>query len=120
MIARATDRACRWLVENSAARRFYLFSAGDSEKHASSSLFLGGKGKKVVAGVRLPARDVDFVAQQRVFGSQSRVAIDQLEGGFAGSHPATATGWRKRSTDCQTITPLSVTKPTELRTLALR
>lgn len=56
MIARATDRACRWLVENSAARRFYLFSALDSEKHASSSLFLGGKGKKVVAGARLPAR----------------------------------------------------------------
>lgn len=58
MIAKATDRACRWLVENSQARRFYLFSAMDSEKHASSSLFLGGKGKKVVAGVRLPARIV--------------------------------------------------------------
>ncbi|MEP7011595.1 MAG: hydroxymethylglutaryl-CoA reductase [Acidobacteriota bacterium] len=55
MIARATDRACRWLVEHSAALRFYLFAALDSEKHASSSLFLGGKGKKVVAGVRLPA-----------------------------------------------------------------
>lgn len=55
MIARATDRACRWLVQNSAALRFYLFAALDSEKHASSSLFLGGKGKKVVAGVRLPA-----------------------------------------------------------------
>ena len=55
MIARATDRACRWLVDNSSAKRFYLFSASDSEKHASSSLFLGGKGKKVVAGARLPA-----------------------------------------------------------------
>lgn len=58
MISKAADRACRWLVENTAARRFYLFSALDSEKHASSSLFLGGKGKKVVAGVRLPARIV--------------------------------------------------------------
>ena len=55
MIAKATDRACRWLVDNGLAPRFYLFSALDSEKHASSSLFLGGKGKKVVAGVRLPA-----------------------------------------------------------------
>ena len=55
MIAKATDRACRWLMEHSAAQRFYLFSALDSEKHASSSLFLGGKGKKAVAGVRLPA-----------------------------------------------------------------
>ena len=58
MISKATDRACRWLVENSAARRFYLFSALDSEKHASASLFTGGKGKKVVAGARLPARIV--------------------------------------------------------------
>ncbi|HEV7669224.1 MAG TPA: hydroxymethylglutaryl-CoA reductase [Thermoanaerobaculia bacterium] len=55
MIARATDRVCRWLVEQSAALRFYLFAALDSEKHASSSLFFGGKGKKAVAGVRLPA-----------------------------------------------------------------
>jgi hydroxymethylglutaryl-CoA reductase (NADPH) len=55
MIGRATDRACRWLVANTEARRFYLFSALDSEKHASSSLFFGGKGKKVVAGARLPA-----------------------------------------------------------------
>jgi hydroxymethylglutaryl-CoA reductase (NADPH) len=53
MIARATDRACRWLVEHSAALRFYLFSAFDSEKHASFSLFPGGKGKKAVAGVHL-------------------------------------------------------------------
>jgi hydroxymethylglutaryl-CoA reductase (NADPH) len=58
MIAKAADRACRWLVENSAAERFYLYSALDSEKHASSSLFLGGKGKKAVAGVRLPANIV--------------------------------------------------------------
>jgi hydroxymethylglutaryl-CoA reductase (NADPH) len=56
MIARATDRACHWLVANSAAKSFYLFSALDSEKHASSSLFSGGKGKKVVADVRLSAR----------------------------------------------------------------
>lgn len=55
MISKATDRACRWLVEIGAAKRFYLISALDSEKHASSSLFPGGKGKKVVAGVRLPA-----------------------------------------------------------------
>jgi hydroxymethylglutaryl-CoA reductase (NADPH) len=55
MVAKATDRACRWLVDHGVARQFYLFSPLDSEKHASSSLFLGGKGKKVVAGARLPA-----------------------------------------------------------------
>lgn len=55
MAAKATDRACRWLIEEGLAPRFYLFSPLDSEKHASSSLFLGGKGKKAVAGARLPA-----------------------------------------------------------------
>lgn len=58
MIARATDRACRWLLEHSAARRFYLYSILDSEKRASAALFPGGKGKKAVVGARLPARIV--------------------------------------------------------------
>ncbi|HVG08118.1 MAG TPA: hydroxymethylglutaryl-CoA reductase [Thermoanaerobaculia bacterium] len=56
MIAKATDRACRWLVDQGHAPRFYLFSGAESEKHASGSLFAGGKGKKVIAEVRLPAR----------------------------------------------------------------
>ncbi|HWM93611.1 MAG TPA: hydroxymethylglutaryl-CoA reductase [Thermoanaerobaculia bacterium] len=55
MVAKATDRACRWLVEQGVVRDFYLFSALDSEKHASSSLYAGGKGKKLVAGARVPA-----------------------------------------------------------------
>ena len=55
MVAKATDRACRWLVEKGIAPDFYLFSAIDSEKHASSSLFVGGKGKLLVAGARIPA-----------------------------------------------------------------
>jgi hydroxymethylglutaryl-CoA reductase (NADPH) len=56
MIVKATDRACRWLVEHGHARRFYVFSGAESEKRASGSLFAGGKGKKVVAGVRLAPR----------------------------------------------------------------
>jgi hydroxymethylglutaryl-CoA reductase (NADPH) len=55
MIAKATDQACRWLIERGIAPKFYLFAPIDSEKHASSSLYLGGKGKKAVAGARLPA-----------------------------------------------------------------
>jgi hydroxymethylglutaryl-CoA reductase (NADPH) len=56
MIVKATDRACRWLVGEGHAGRYYLFSGAESEKRASGSLFAGGKGKKVVAGARLPAR----------------------------------------------------------------
>jgi hydroxymethylglutaryl-CoA reductase (NADPH) len=60
MIVKATDRACRWLVapgnagHAGHAGHYYLFSGAESEKRASGSLFAGGKGKKVVAGARLP------------------------------------------------------------------
>lgn len=56
MIVKATDRACRWLVEQGHAGRYYVFSGAESEKRASGSLFAGGKGKKVIAGVRIPPR----------------------------------------------------------------
>jgi hydroxymethylglutaryl-CoA reductase (NADPH) len=56
MIVQATDRACQWLVANTPARRHLIFSGLEGEKRAAGSLFAGGKGKKVVAGARLPAR----------------------------------------------------------------
>ncbi|HWM89264.1 MAG TPA: hydroxymethylglutaryl-CoA reductase [Thermoanaerobaculia bacterium] len=56
MVVKATDRACRWLVGNGHAPRYYVFSGAESEKRASGSLFAGGKGKKVIAGARLPPR----------------------------------------------------------------
>jgi len=56
MIVKATDRACRWLVAQGHAGRYYLFSGAESEKRASGSLFAGGKGKKVVAGARISPR----------------------------------------------------------------
>jgi hydroxymethylglutaryl-CoA reductase (NADPH) len=55
MIVRATERACQWIARNTEAVRYYLFSGLASEKHASGSLFYGGKGKKVVAGALLGA-----------------------------------------------------------------
>ncbi|HYO12512.1 MAG TPA: hydroxymethylglutaryl-CoA reductase [Thermoanaerobaculia bacterium] len=56
MIVKATDRACRWLVEQGRAARYFIFSGAESEKRASAALFAGGKGKKVIAGARIPAR----------------------------------------------------------------
>ena len=56
MILRATDRACRWLVEQGHAGPHYLYSGAESEKKASGALFAGPKGKKVTAGARIPAR----------------------------------------------------------------
>lgn len=56
MIVKATDRACRWLVEGGRAGEYYVFSGAESEKRASGSLLAGGKGKRVIAGARIPAR----------------------------------------------------------------
>jgi len=58
MIMKAADCACQWLVENSNATDYFIFSGLNSEKRASGFLFAGGKGKKVVAGALLPARQV--------------------------------------------------------------
>jgi hydroxymethylglutaryl-CoA reductase (NADPH) len=54
MIVKATELACQWIVRNSRAHRFYLFSGLSSEKHGSGALLAGGKGKKVTAGALLP------------------------------------------------------------------
>jgi hydroxymethylglutaryl-CoA reductase (NADPH) len=53
---KATEQACRWIMRNSGAVDYCLFSGHSSEKRASGALFSGGKGKKVVAGARIPAR----------------------------------------------------------------
>jgi len=55
MIVKATEQACRWIMLNSAATDFCLFSGHSSEKRGSGALFAGGKGKKVVAGARIPS-----------------------------------------------------------------
>jgi len=55
MIVKATEHACKWIMCRTRARQFYIFSGLCSEKRASGALFAGGKGKKVVAGARLPA-----------------------------------------------------------------
>ncbi|HVT61001.1 MAG TPA: hydroxymethylglutaryl-CoA reductase [Thermoanaerobaculia bacterium] len=56
MIVKATDQACQWIAAHCGARRYYIASGMDSEKRASGALLAGGKGKRVVAGARLPAR----------------------------------------------------------------
>lgn len=55
MIVKAASKACEWILEHTAAERFYVFSGLESEKKASGNLLPGGKGKRVVAGARIPA-----------------------------------------------------------------
>ena len=56
MIMRAADQACRWIVSQTTATGYRIFSGLNSEKRASGFLLAGGKGKKVVAGARISAR----------------------------------------------------------------
>jgi hydroxymethylglutaryl-CoA reductase (NADPH) len=69
MIVRATDRACRWIVDHTAAERYQIFSGYNSEKRASGALLAGGKGKKVTAGARIPGR---------VLSAYLHVDVDQM------------------------------------------
>jgi hydroxymethylglutaryl-CoA reductase (NADPH) len=55
MIVKATERACQWILAHSRATDFCLFSGYGSEKRGSGVLFRGGKGKKVIAGAKIPA-----------------------------------------------------------------
>ena len=54
MIVKATDHACKWIMDHCDALHYYVFSGFSSEKRASGSLLAGGKGKKVTAGALLP------------------------------------------------------------------
>lgn len=54
MIVKAADAACRFILEQIGGERYLVFSGYGAEKRASGSLLRGGKGKKVVAGARIP------------------------------------------------------------------
>lgn len=56
MIVKAAEEACLWIMKRSRAEKFYIFSGYSSEKKAAGALLGGGKGKKVIAGAKLPAK----------------------------------------------------------------
>jgi hydroxymethylglutaryl-CoA reductase (NADPH) len=54
MIMKATDAACRWLVERGTASRYYIMTGSSSEKRSGGAAMAGGKGKTVVAEAVVP------------------------------------------------------------------
>jgi hydroxymethylglutaryl-CoA reductase (NADPH) len=95
MVSKATDEACRWIVEASAALGFHLFSGAESEKRASPDLLAGGKGKQVIAGALVPAEVLQAVlrtnARELVHLWQSTV-VGHLLAGCAGYNGQLANG----------------------------
>ena len=95
MIVKATDRACRWLVESGRAPRYYVFSGAESEKRVSGALLAGGKGKKVIAEVRVPARLVRaylHTTPEAMADVWHRTVLGQLQGGSTGYNGHIANG----------------------------
>jgi hydroxymethylglutaryl-CoA reductase (NADPH) len=95
MAVKATDRACRWILERSPAREYLVFSGFDSEKRASGALFFGGKGKKVTAGARLPARAVRaylHATPERLVALWRRTLLGHVQAGALGYNGHYANG----------------------------
>jgi hydroxymethylglutaryl-CoA reductase (NADPH) len=95
MIVRATEHACQWLLAHTAARRHVLFSGLEAEKHAAGSLLAGGKGKKVSAGVLLPARVCRAwlnATPEQVADVWRRTALGDFQGGSLGHNGQYANG----------------------------
>jgi hydroxymethylglutaryl-CoA reductase (NADPH) len=81
MIAKATERLCQWIMHQYHPRQYYLFSGLCSEKRPSGYLFAAGKGKKVVAGARIPARLLRRhlnVTPSKLFGLWQRTVLGHL------------------------------------------
>jgi hydroxymethylglutaryl-CoA reductase (NADPH) len=95
MIVKAADRACRWIVEHSGALRYLVFSGAESEKRASGALFAGGKGKRVVAGAKIPRRTVRAVLQttpERLADLWRHTVLGHLQAGALGYNGHVANG----------------------------
>lgn len=95
MIVKGTDRACRWLFEHGHAPRYHVFSGAESEKRASGTLLAGGKGKKVIAEARIPARLVRaylHTTAEAMADLWHRTVLGQLQAGSTGYNGHLANG----------------------------
>jgi hydroxymethylglutaryl-CoA reductase (NADPH) len=95
MISKATEAACQWIVEQFDVDHYYVLSGGSSEKRASSSLFRGGKGKHVTAGVLLPPKLVHthlHTTPRKLQHMWQRTLMAQLQAGASGYNGHYANG----------------------------
>jgi hydroxymethylglutaryl-CoA reductase (NADPH) len=95
MIVASAHRACSWIMESSAASRYYIFSGLESEKKAAGFLLPGGKGKRVTAGVRIPAgllRSHLHVEPRQLADLWHRTVLGSLQAGAIGYNGHFANG----------------------------
>jgi hydroxymethylglutaryl-CoA reductase (NADPH) len=95
MIVKATDAACRWIVEHTRATSYQIFSGHSAEKRASGALLAGGKGKRVTAGAVLPAKLVNTylgTSTQRMAKMWHRTVLGHLQAHTVGYNGHYANG----------------------------
>ena len=95
MIAKATERACEWIMQNSRARHFYALSGFCSEKRPSGFLLTGGKGKKVSAGALVPrdlVRTYLHTTPEKIFDMWHRTLVAQTQSNTIGYNGQYANG----------------------------
>lgn len=95
MIVKATDRACRFLIETGAAPSYHVFSGHSSEKRASGALLRGGKGKHVSAWARLPravTRAVLGATPEQIAAVWRDTIVGHLQAGALGFNAHYANG----------------------------
>jgi len=95
MIVHAADKACRWLVENTSAERYLIFSGYNGEKRAAGSLLAGGKGKRVTAGALIPRRTVRAVLRttpEKLVDMWHHTVVGHLQTGSLGYNGHFANG----------------------------
>lgn len=95
MIVKATEQACKWIMDQYEAARFYVFSGFSSEKRASGSLLAGGKGKKVTAGALLPREIVKsylHVSPEDLVEMQQHTTLGHLQANAIGYNGQFANG----------------------------
>ncbi len=95
MIVKASEQACRWIRDHLGGPAYYVFSGYNSEKRASGALLAGGKGKKVTAGVRLPAavvKAVLHITPERLVEVWHHTVIGHLQAGALGYNGHIANG----------------------------
>jgi hydroxymethylglutaryl-CoA reductase (NADPH) len=95
MIMKATDVACRWLMERVPASRYYVLTGCCSEKRASGAALAGGKGKTVVAEAVVPTdllRTYLRVTPTEVLDMWHRTLVGQVAANVAGYNGHLANG----------------------------
>jgi hydroxymethylglutaryl-CoA reductase (NADPH) len=95
MICKATEAVCKWIVQQFDVATYYVLTGGSSEKRASATLFRGGKGRQVTAGLRIPANIVQsylHTTPARFRHMWQRTLLAQLQAGTIGYNGHYANG----------------------------